>query len=69
MLRRGLLRAEKVEYPSRVSCCIWRVWEGASEDIGECWDFSFDELDDIIELLTELRDAPAEIEVSLAWDA
>jgi len=61
MLRRGLLRAEKVEYPDGVGCCIWRVWEDADEDMGVCWDFSFDELNDILALLTELRDAPAEV--------
>ena len=60
MLRRGNLRAEKVQYGDGIGCCIWRPFKGSSGDMGSCWDFALDELDDILALLTELRDAPAE---------
>lgn len=60
MLRKGKLRAEKIEYPDGVSCCVWRPFAGGDEDTGLCWDFPADELDDLIALLEQLRDAPAE---------
>jgi len=65
MLRRGYLRAEKVEYPDGIMCCIWHVFPGVEagddkEEMGICWDFPFEQLDDLITMLEELRSAPAE---------
>ena len=62
MLRRGDLRAEKIEYPDGIGCCIWQICPDITDDegFGVCWDFEFELLDDIIALLIELKDAPAE---------
>ena len=61
MLKQGLLRAEKVEYPDGIGCSIWRIFPGGDENIGQCWDFAFDELDDIMSLLERLKSEPVEI--------
>lgn len=56
MIKRNDLRAEKVAYPDGIGCCIWRLFSGTEEEgVGICWDFSYDELDDIIALLEELK--------------
>lgn len=58
MLRRGNLRAEKTEYEGEFWCCLWTPapW---GEDAGHCWDFKFEELENAIALLQELRTAEA----------
>ena len=64
MLRRGDLRAEKIEYPDGIGCCIWHIFPGAEgddEEMGIGWDFSFEQIDDLISMLEELRDVPAEV--------
>jgi hypothetical protein len=48
----------KVEYPDGVGCSLWRVFPEGDENIGICWDFTFDELDDIISLLESLKNEP-----------
>jgi hypothetical protein len=64
MIRRGDLRADKTQYPDGTGCCIWRVFPGHDtgddEGMGVCWDFPWEELDDIVAMLGELRDAPVD---------
>jgi hypothetical protein len=61
MLKKGKFRAEKILYPDGVGCCIWEVPDGWEESSGLAWDFSFDDIDQIIELLTELKAITPEI--------
>lgn len=62
MIKKGNLRGEKIKYPDGVGCCIWfPMGEGEDEGTGLCFDFSADELDDMIELLTELKEIEPEI--------
>jgi len=60
MLRQGNLRADKIEYgkSGETWCCLWTpsVWD---EDVGHCYDFPFEELENAIALLQELRTAEA----------
>ena len=60
MIRQGVFRAEKVEYPDGVGCCLWRIFPDGDEDTGICWDFAFDELNDVTALLDKLKVAPVE---------
>jgi hypothetical protein len=64
MIRRGDLRADKTQYPDGVGCCLWRTFPGHGtgddEGMGVCWDFSKDEIDDLIAMLGELKDAPVD---------
>ena len=58
--KRKDLRAEIVSYPDGLGCCIWRLFpempgKERDEDIGICWDFAADEIDDIISMLQELK--------------
>jgi hypothetical protein len=61
VIDRGSLRGEKVQYPDLTWCCIWRTFPNSTDDIGMCFDFLADDLDDLIELLVELRDTEPEI--------
>jgi len=57
MLRKGEFRADKVEYEDGIGCCIWRLFpDSDDEEIGMCWDFAYDELDDILFVLNGLKD-------------
>lgn len=59
--RSGKLRGDKVQWEDGVGCCVWYPFaqDGDEEDAGQCWDFSFDDIDDLIALLQTLKDAPA----------
>lgn len=64
MLSQGSYRAEKIQYSDGVGCCVWRpFWppRPGDENIGICFDFPADDLDDMIALLTALRNAPVEM--------
>jgi len=62
MISQGSLRAEKVAYPDQVWCCVWRSFLGDdNEQVGLCFDFKAEDLDDMIALLQELRDLEPEI--------
>jgi len=66
MIKKGKLRADKVKYKDGVGCCVWYPL-GAEEDkdydegTGICFDFDGDDLDDMIELLKELKDLEPDI--------
>ena len=64
MIRRGDLRADKTQYPDGVGCCLWRIFPGHGtgddEHVGVCWDFPAEELDDLVAMLQELKDAPVD---------
>lgn len=64
--KRGRLRGDKVQYPDGIGCCIWYpfselVDDSDDEDTGLCWDFEFDDIDDLISLLQELKRAEPNI--------
>lgn len=56
----GKLRGDKTLYPDGVNICLWHPM-GDDEGTGLCWDFSGDDLDDLILLLLELREAEADV--------
>jgi len=58
--RQGEFRGDKVLYPDGLGCCIW-VPIDEDEDIGICFDFSYADIDDLILLLLELREAEADV--------
>ena len=54
--RQGKLRADKVSYKDGVGCCVWYPFpDGDDEDTGICFDFSYEDIDDIILLLQHLK--------------
>lgn len=55
----GKFRAEKVEYPDGIGCSIWQPF-GEDTENGLCWDFSYDDLVDVIAILSDLWHVPAE---------
>jgi hypothetical protein len=56
MLKSGNLRGDVIQYLDGIGCCIWYpLIEGADEEIGICFDFSMDDLDDLIALLQEMK--------------
>lgn len=60
MLKSGKYRGEKILYPDGIGCCIWLPFE-EDESAGFAYDFSFEDIDDIIALLQEIKEVPAEV--------
>ena len=58
--RCGNLRADKIQYDDGVGCCIWEPLD-SNPDSGVCWDFSYDEVDDVIALLQHLKTVEPEV--------
>lgn len=56
----GDLRADKIQYPDGVGCCIWYPLPG-TEDAGICFDFHADDIPDMIKLLQTLQDAEPDV--------
>lgn len=55
MIRIGNIAVEKVKYEDGIGCCIWHILKEGDPDSGLCWDFSYKDLDTIIELLQQLK--------------
>ena len=57
ILRKGEFRGEKVLYPDGIGCCIWIPVEPEDDSWGLAWDFAFEDIDDLIALLQEMKTA------------
>ena len=63
----GDLRADKIQYPDGVGCCIWYPLpcadntDGEIESAGLCFDFHADDIPDMIKLLQTLQDAEPDV--------
>lgn len=55
MVRRGEYRAEKIQYPSGIGCCVWHIFEDEDDSCGIAFDFPYDDIDILIETLQELK--------------
>lgn len=58
--KQGKLRADKQAYPDGMGCCIWYPFpmskkNDTKEDAGVCFDFAYDDIDDMIKLLKKLK--------------
>lgn len=59
--KQGNVRGTKIEYQGKVNCCIWYPFPGdRDDDCGMCWDFSFEDIDDLIFLLQHLKRTPVD---------
>jgi len=56
----GKICGDKWKYKDGVGCCIWYPFED-DESSGCCWDFAFEDIDDLIELLKQLKNKEPEI--------
>jgi hypothetical protein len=63
MIKVGNLRADKVEYVDGIGCCIWYPLGDDEESAGICFDFPFEDIEDMIKLLNRLKDAPIDTRV------
>jgi len=62
-IKSGKLRGDKIQYKDGIGCCIWYPFpceEGESET-GICFDFAYDDIDDLIELLETIKKTDPEI--------
>lgn len=60
----GNLRGDKIQYHDGVGCCIWYPLaddDGILGGAGLCFDFSADDIPDMIKLLQTLQDADADV--------
>lgn len=55
MIRKGKFAVDKVKYKDGIGCCIWYIIDEKNPDTGLCWDFSYKDLDTIIDLLQGLK--------------
>jgi hypothetical protein len=58
MIKVGNLRAHKTEYVNGVRCCILYPLGYDDKGSGICFDFAFDDIGNLIEIMTLLKDAP-----------
>jgi hypothetical protein len=64
-IKAGVFRGDKIQYPDGIGCCVWVPFPATDEfpepdeGMGICFDFSFEDIDDLIELLGKLKDAKA----------
>lgn len=56
----GALRGDKIQYHDGVGCCIWYPLTG-TEEAGICFDFSAEDIPDMIKLLQTLQDAEPDV--------
>ena len=63
MLKSGNLRGEKVKYEDGIGCCIWYPFqpEGEDEEMGMCFDFDYNDIDDLMKLLQDLKAVEPEV--------
>jgi hypothetical protein len=54
----GALCGDKYAYKDGVGYCIWYPFE-EDQNMGICFDFSADDMDSLVELLRQLKDAKA----------
>ena len=60
-LKLGKFRGEKVRYSDGVGCTIWESIAGFDEGTGICFDFSEEDIDDLIKFLKQIKESEAEI--------
>ena len=61
---KGRLHGDKIKYKDGIGCCVWYLMPGGTdpdEDSGVCFDFSFEDIDDFISLLQELKEAKPDV--------
>jgi hypothetical protein len=59
MIKSGKYRGEKILYPDGIGCCIWTPLD-EDDDSGLCMDFSYEDIDEIILLLQDMKRVEAE---------
>ena len=61
--RQGKFRGDKIQFPDGVGCCVWTPLsdEPDDDDCGLCYDFSFEDIDDLITLLQTLKTSTPDI--------
>lgn len=59
-IRVGNLCGDKVQYPDGTCCCVWQPFPD-DEGSGCCWDFALSDIDDLIQLLQQLKAREPEI--------
>lgn len=72
MHKKGVFRGEKLQDHQGTYVCVWIPFNnesGEEEDMGLCFDFHGEDLQDLIDLLIELRDSPADLRDFAAEDA
>lgn len=61
----GKIRGEKVKYPDGIGYAIWQLLKDSKDEddegTGLCFDFPDYELEDILKIITEMKDAEPDI--------
>ncbi len=57
----GKYLGEKVKFPDGVGVCIWEPLDPKEPEVGICFDFAEEDIDDLINLLRQLKEAKARV--------
>lgn len=55
MVKVGSYRGEKIKYPDGEGASIWIPMDEEKQDVGVCFDFPAEDIDDLIALLSKLK--------------
>ena len=55
LIKKGKFRLDKVEYSDGIGCCVWTPMDDDSEDCGICFDFDFEDIDSLIQIIKEAK--------------
>lgn len=56
IVHQGKLRGDKIRYDTETWCCAWYPPVGeVGDDVGHCFDFNAEDIDDMIALLQKLK--------------
>jgi len=61
LIKKGNFRLSKVQYPDGIGCCVWTPLDEEDDSCGVCYDFDFDEIDDLIQIIREAKTLTADI--------
>lgn len=61
ILRYGKFRGDKVLYPDGIGCCIWIPADDKDDSWGICFDFAFEDIDELIGMLAIIKTAETEV--------
>ena len=67
IIKQGKLRGDKIKYKDRINCTLWKpfkhsgITDEEDEESGLSWDFSFEDIDDLLELIKKLKESEPDI--------
>jgi hypothetical protein len=61
IIKQGRLRADKTLYTDGIGCSVWYPFNENNDEVGVCFDFSYEDINDFILLLQKLIEIEPDI--------